>query len=41
VAEPVVDGAMHDVECILGQRENKGGRKQFLVRWMDRFATDS
>jgi len=41
VAEPVVDGAMYDVECILGQREKKGGRKQFLVRWMDRLATDS
>jgi len=32
---------MYEAECILKQRNQKGGRREFLVRWADKNATDT
>jgi len=41
VEEPPDFDIMYEAECILKQRNQRGGRREFLVRWMDRDATDS
>jgi len=32
---------MYEAECILKQRRKKGGKKEFLVRWVDKEARDT
>jgi len=32
---------MYEAECILKQRTRKGGKKEFLVRWVDKDARDT
>jgi len=32
---------MYEAECILKQRNQKGGRREFLVRWADKNVTDT
>jgi len=32
---------MYEAQCKLKQRQRKGGRRQFLVKWMDQSSTDS
>jgi len=32
---------MYEAQCILKQRQRKGGRHQFLVKWADHTSTDS
>jgi len=32
---------MYEAQCILKQRQRKGGRRQFFVKWADQSSTDS
>jgi len=34
------DDVMYEARCILKQRQRKGGKRQFLVKWADDAATD-
>jgi len=41
VEEPPDVDNMHEAECILRQPNKRNGTREFLVRWVDRDATDS